>query len=406
MKTDYDILIIGGGMVGATLARAIAGHGVRIAVIEPYPAGSDDQPSYDDRAIALAYGARRILEALDIWPRLENDAAAIRRIHISDRGHFGFTRLDHADEDVEALGYVLTARTLGRALIEALDFSQDVDFLCPARLQSFENRDERVFVAVATDEGIRHLSCRLLVAADGFRSLVRERLGIQAREWRYGQTAVIANITPRQDHRGVAYERFTDTGPMAMLPMTQGRCALVWTLKDEQVPDVIGLDDTRFLEQLQKRFGYRLGRLEKAGLRSAYPLRFMLAKEHVRSRVALIGNAAHTLHPVAGQGFNLGIRDVAVLAELLVETARLGGDPGGWDLLQRYAKWRRSDQQAMGLVTDGLARLFSNPLVSVSVVRNLGMLALDLLPGSKHLMARRFMGLSGRLPRLARGLSL
>ncbi len=406
MKNEYDILIIGGGMVGASLAHALCGRGMHIGVVEAHPLESRSQPSYDDRVIALAYGTRHILSGIGVWPKIAADAAPIRRIHISDRGHWGFTRLDCADLGVEALGYVAAARTLGESLLPRLASADDLDLLCPAQLKSFETRDDRVSVEVQIGGEPEFLTCRLLVAADGGRSLVRQLLGLGTRHWTYGQTAVIANITPGKEHQGVAYERFTDSGPLAVLPMTEGRCSVVWTLADEQVAGVMGLDDRHFLERLQARFGYRLGRLRKVGARSAYPLRHMLIKDEVRPRVALIGNAAHTLHPVAGQGLNLGMRDVAALAELLGDAARAGADPGSRDLLQSYADWRRRDQQSVSLVTDGLVRLFSNPLAPVTLARNLGLLGLDMTPAAKRLVARRFMGLSGRLPRLARGLSL
>jgi 2-octaprenyl-6-methoxyphenol hydroxylase len=222
----------------------------------------------------------------------------------------------------------------------------------------------------------------------------------------YAQTAIIANLTPGREHRGVAYERFTDSGPLAVLPMTGGRCSLVWTARDEQVPELMGLDDRAFLARLQERFGYRLGRLRRVGRRSSYPLRLIQAKEQVRPRVALIGNASHTIHPVAGQGFNLGIRDAAVLADILNEVFKHGGDPGGLEPLRGYARWRRQDHQRVVTITDTLARLFANPFEPLRMARNLALVGLDNAPGLKHRVARQFMGLSGRLPRLARGVPL
>ncbi len=226
------------------------------------------------------------------------------------------------------------------------------------------------------------------------------------KERTYGQTAIIANVTPEQHHRGVAYERFTDSGPLAMLPMTEGRCSLVWTAKDAQAPELMALNDGEFLACLQERFGYRLGKLVKIGRRSAFPLRLRLAKEQVRPRIALIGNASHSIHPVTGQGFNLGIRDVAVLADVLADVAGSQGDPGHLEYLQGYAEWRERDQKRVVMITDTLARLFANPLTPLRMARNLGLLGLDVTPGLKHLVANQFMGLSGQLPRLARGVPL
>ncbi|MGD2083830.1 MAG: 2-octaprenyl-6-methoxyphenyl hydroxylase [Chromatiales bacterium] len=405
-SADFDVLVVGGGMVGAGLAAAVAGSGLRIGVAEAHPFGSRAQPSYDDRAIALAQGSRGILEAMGVWEALAPEAEPILRIHVSDRGHFGFARLDHRAEGVDALGYVTTGRSLGRAILPAVEAASDCRMLCPARVEGLRVEADAVRVTLLREGERSEMSARLLVAADGGQSRVREQLGIGVREWTYGHHAVIANLTAQADHRGTAYERFTDTGPLAMLPLTQGRCALVWTVRDEEVEEIMGLEDSRFLQRLQARFGYRLGRLERVGRRSAYPLRLIEAREHVRPRVALLGNAAHTVHPVAGQGLNLSIRDVAVLADLLAEAASHGGDPGSADLLQRYAAWRRADQRTVLMATDLLVRLFANPLPPLRLLRNLGMLGVDLAPGVKHLLARQAMGLRGRMPRLSRGLRL
>lgn len=393
-------------MVGASLARSLAGCGLHIAVVEAWSLDSDQQPSYDDRAIALAYGTRVILEGMGVWSRLQQDAEPIRHIHVSDRGHFGFARLHSRDQGVDALGYVATGQALGQVLMKGLDDLSGVELICPATLESFAVSSDQVKVELALETGRRTLHGRLLVAADGSRSLVRRRLGIAVREWSYGQTAVIANLTPGKEADGTAYERFTDTGPLAMLPLIGGRYAMVWSLSDEQAEEVMALDDSAFLQRVQERFGYRLGHFSRPGKRSSYALKLMRAEEHVRSRVALIGNAAHAVHPITGQGFNLGIRDVAVLADVIAAAHGRGSDIGLMDVLQRYADWRRRDQQAVALMTDGLVRLFTNPLLPLRLVRNLGLVALDLLPPAKRLLSRRFMGLNGRLPRLSRGLSL
>ncbi|OOZ36523.1 2-octaprenyl-6-methoxyphenyl hydroxylase [Solemya velesiana gill symbiont] len=406
MKTDFDLIIIGGGMVGASLARALSGCGLEVAVVEAWSLDSQEQPSYDDRAIALAYGTRQILQGIGVWDALRPDAEPIRHIHVSDRGHFGFTRLDHKDYGLEALGYVATGHALGSVLLKGLSELPSVHLFCPAQLSAFEVEEDNVSVKLSMDGEAHQLTARLLVAADGTRSMVRETLGIEVREWGYGQTALISNLTPGIEPSGVAYERFTDAGPMAMLPLTEGRYGMVWTLADEDVDRVMALSDEEFLSQVQQGFGSRLGIFQKAGRRSCYPLKLLQAKEHVRPRVALIGNAAHAVHPITGQGFNLGIRDVAVLADLLVDAAKEGADIGSMQVLETYADWRRRDQQAVALMTDGLVRMFTNPLLPVRVARNLGMLALDLAPSVKQMVTRQFMGLNGNLPRLSRGLPL
>ena len=406
MNGEYDVLIVGGGMVGASLARALLGTGLRIAVVEAVEPGADDQPSYDDRVIALSWSSRMILQGIGHWDAIGSEAEPIRRIHISDRGHFGFARLDCRDHDVPALGYVTSARTLGRALLDGIESQQDLDWFCPARVADFQVEPQRVSVTLDLAGSLSEVSTRLLVAADGGDSPIRERLNLPVQAWNYGQTAVIANITPGKPHQGVAYERFTDCGPLAMLPMTEGRCSLVWTQPDDAVDQVLNWDDEIFLQQLQERFGFRLGRLSRVGRRVAYPLRLLRVKETVRPRLALIGNAAHTLHPVAGQGFNLGLRDVAVLADTLAESRRRGLDPGAMIVLDRYAADRVEDQRRMALTTDFLARLFANPLLPLRLGRDLGLLALDLVPAAKRAVTREFMGMSGRLSRLSRGLPL
>lgn len=434
MQTDYDILIIGGGMVGASLAIALGGQNCRIAVIESIPLRSSDQPSYNDRSIALSYGSKKIFSTMGLWPSLQSHVAPIHKIHISDRKHFGATRLDCKDENVEALGYVVETRAMGEVLQEKLAEQKNVDLLCPVGLEDLSISDQCVTAQVKENSNensdnnenskIRTLTASLLVAADGSQSFIREQLGIPVTHWKYGQTAIIANVTPQNHHQNIAYERFTDSGPLAVLPLPpikvpkmvqpvtgseeieEPRCSLVWTVRDEQREEILSLTDKEFLHRLQGRFGQRLGRFLKVGARHSFPLSMLRANEYVRSRIALIGNAAHTLHPVAGQGFNLGIRDVAALAELLVQAIKDERNPGDLAVLQEYADWRRRDHRRVIAFTDGLARIFSNPLSPVVLARNLGLVAVDLMPFAKHSLTRQTMGLHGRLPRLARGLPL
>lgn len=403
---SYDILIGGGGLVGASLACALSGHGLRIGLIEAVPYGEPGQPSYDDRAIALAAGTQRIFTGMGLWPALESRVTPIHRIHVSDRGRFGFARLDRAEEGVPALGYVALGRDLGAVLSARLSQCADVELIAPARVAGVEFAVDTAQVRVAAENGERSLATRLLVAADGAQSTLRDLLDIPTTTWEYGQTALIANVTPQRPHDNVAYERFTDSGPLALLPMSDARCALVWTLRNDQADAVMALDDAAFLARLQERFGQRLGRLLRVGKRSAYPLRLVRARESVRPRLALIGNAAHTLHPIAGQGFNLGLRDVAALAEVLLDARREGRDIGDAAVLARYADWRQGDHRRVIAFTDGLTRVFTSPLPPLAWARDLGMLALDLCPPAKRLFARLTMGKAGRLPRLARGLEL
>ncbi len=403
---DYDVIIVGGGMVGASLAIALSATPLRIALLEAVPFRSQSQPSYDDRAIALAYGTRRIFSGMGLWPALAPRVTPIEHIHISDRGHFGATRLHCRDSEVDALGYVAESRVVGAVVAERLQELDQLTVFCPATVTDVVLGSDHAEVMVQLGEEARRLSCRLVVAADGAKSTVRELLHIDAQRWEYGQTAIITNITPGRPHGQRAYERFTDSGPLALLPMTDNRYSVVWTVRDDYAQTVLAMDDAAFLEVLQSRFGSRAGRFIKVGRRAAYPLAMVRAREHVRERLALIGNAAHTLHPVAGQGFNLGLRDVAVLAEVLHEAAAQGRDIGGLAVLESYAQWRRRDHLKMIAFTDGLARVFANPLWPVRAVRNMGMVAVDLLPPLKKILTRHTMGLAGKLPRLARGLPL
>ena len=406
MRTDYDIVIVGGGLVGASLARVLSNQALHIAVIEAVPLISDSQPSYDDRSIALAYGARRIFESTGLWNDLTGSIMPIKRIHVSDLGCFGVTRLDAAREHVDALGYVVENRVMGKLFGTTLTTQKNIELRCPAKLTGLDFGPHAAGVTINENDSEYKLTAKLVIGADGGNSLVRKLTGGRVRRWDYGQTAIIGNVTPGQPHNNIAYERFTDSGPLALLPMTENRCSLVWTARNADVDRIMALDDKGFLDALQQRFGYRLGIFRKVGKRHAYPLTLNRVDTHVLPRVALIGNAAHTLHPVAGQGFNLGLRDVAVLAETVVDALRAGQDIGDLTVLNRYASWRRGDQRRVIAFTDGLVRVFSNPLLPVVCARNLGLLAVDILPSAKHLLTRQTMGLAGRQTRLARGLPL
>ncbi|MGE5153777.1 MAG: 2-octaprenyl-6-methoxyphenyl hydroxylase [Bdellovibrio bacteriovorus] len=403
---DFDLVIVGGGLIGGSLACALSGLGLKIALVEAVAAELRAQPSYDERVIALSWGSRRILEAIGLWGAVAADASPILQVHISDRGHFGFAHLDRAELGVEALGYVVPARALGLAIRGALTASTDVDVLCPARLVGRRAGAEGVDLELQTQEGPRALATRLLVAADGGESATRKALGVPVEERPYGHDAIITTLTPERPRPGVAFERFTETGPLALLPMTQGRYSLVWTCREGETPEILGLSDRDFLARLQSRFGHRLGRLSKPAARRAYPLKLLLTRETVGPRSVLIGNAAHTLHPVAGQGLNLGLRDVAALAEVLADRADQGGDPGSEAVLRDYTAWRGRDQQQVAWLTDGLARLFVNPWLPLRLARGAGLLGLDLMGPARRALARRLMGVGGRMPRLARGLPL
>ena len=397
-----DVLIIGGGLAGASLACALEASGLSIEIIEAHPLNTDSQPCYDDRTVALSYGSRVIFEAMGLWHAMADKIEAIKTIHISDRGHLGVTRLRHDEEGVEALGYVAENRVLGEVLYQRLADNQNVTLHCPAEMLSLQQSDESVSVSYQ-QEGEEHaLTAGLLIVADGVNSKTREMLQIGVSRQDYQQSAVIANVTPGQPHQNIAYERFTDTGPLAFLPMTDNRCSVVWTVPTEQADELAALDDETFLEKLQQRFGFRLGYLQKTGQRHVYPLALVEATQVVRGRVVLMGNAAHAIHPVAGQGFNLALRDIALLAELLT----LRSSETMAETLATYVEMRQQDAQRVYRLTDTLVKVFSNDFFVLGHARSLGLLATDLIPLVKHKLARQSMGLSGRLSRLGRGLKL
>jgi 2-octaprenyl-6-methoxyphenol hydroxylase len=412
-NTDYDLIIVGGGMVGASLAISLAQQPLRIALIEAAPLRTDKTPpSYDDRAIALSFGSRRIFDGMKLWGDIAPQTTAIKNIHVSDQGRFGFTRLDAKQENVDALGYVITARQLGAVLMDKLHHCEILTIMSPATLSELSlnestSGDDHVTAVITHDDGTtKTLTSKLVIAADGGNSHVRRQLDIHTSERDYGQTAIIANITPEKPHRHVAYERFTRNGPLALLPMPDNRCSLVWTRAPKDAQRLMEVSDEDFLAQLQPCFGKRLGCFLKVGKRHSYPLQLIQAKEQVRARLALIGNAAHTLHPIAGQGFNLGLRDVAALAQNIADSFAAGEDIGALSVLENYAQWREQDHRQVIGFTNTLVQTFSNQFPPLAIARNLGLVATDVVPPLKHLLARHSMGITGKLPRLARGLPL
>ncbi len=403
--TACDVAIVGGGMVGASLALALTALPLDVVVVEAVEPEDGSQPSFDSRTIALSNGTRRIFAGLGVWDEIARDATPIRKIHISDRGRFGSALVDAADQGVPAIGYVAENRLIGRALWRRLRGSARTRLEAPCRVTAVAPGPARIGLTIDGPGGARTLDARLVVAADGAASLVRQAVGVGADRWDYGQTAVISLVTPERSHDHVAYERFTPTGPLAVLPGPDGRVVVVWTLAPAEAARVMALADPAFLDELQQRFGWRLGRLIAVGTRHAYPLALTQAAAERAPRTAIIGNAAQGLHPIAGQGFNLGLRDAATLADVLAE-AGPAADPGGDAVLERYAAWRRTDRHALIAFTDGLVRLFASPFGPVRAARSLGLVLFDLSPTAKSALSRLSLGFAGRLPRLARGLPL
>lgn len=408
-KQHYDIVIAGGGMIGTSLALALAPLGLRVAVVEAIARKEAAQPSFDDRSTALSRSTQRMFEAMGLWPDIVAASTPIGAIHVSDQGRFGFSHIDAREQGVEALGYVVINRVLGGVLQGALDKLDGVDVLCPARIVDIELAPDFATAVVEDKDGKQNdLTCSLLVASDGANSAVREMMGITAQKSAYGQRAVIGNLLPEKNIDNTAYERFTKQGPLAVLPVADDRAGFVWTVSEEEAERVMALDDDKFLAELQQEFGYRLGAFSRVGKRAAYPLILSRALRLTATRSVLIGNSAHGLHPVSAQGFNLGMRDVAAIVDCIADAKTSSGDfdPGAMTLLDQYASWRRGDQQKLVRFTDSIVKLFGTERWPLRVLRNIGMLGFDLVPGVRSMFAKHTMGLAGRLPRLSRGVPI
>lgn len=420
----YDVVIVGGGAVGSVLALALAPLNLRVAVVEAMappqePADRAQGAVHEARCTALALGSQRILETLGVWPQLQSAAVPIRHIHVSDRGQFGSTRLNAEAEGVNAFGQVVHNSDLQQRLWTRMSAlgqrdqapaAGQLDLWAPAQVTAAHADLEAATITLAVDaeESPVQLRAQLLVAADGARSSVRRLLGVGADLQSYRQQAIVANVTTQRPHENVAYERFIGSGPLALLPLTEGRSNVVWTVWRDDAPRLLALDDAEFLEALQEAFGFRLGRLTHTSPRAAFPLWLSRARDDLLPpRVALVGNAATGVHPVAGQGLNLGLRDAAGLAELIADALADGLiDVGVGALLDAFLRWRAEDRGQVSAFTDTLVRLFTQPAAPIGMARGLGLLALDLMPGAKSAFARNAMGMGGKSPRLARGLPL
>jgi 2-octaprenyl-6-methoxyphenol hydroxylase len=444
---NVDVAIVGGGMVGASLALGLQDLGIDVLLMEGTAPDSSAQSSFDERTTALGNASRRIFEGLGVWTDIAPQAAPIRTIHVSDAGRFGFARLRAEEQGIDAFGYVVANRVIGAALWRKLTSSKGIVLRVPARPEGIVISADGVQFTVVSDAGVRErVSARLVVAADGAHSSVRAAAGIEAEVEDYDQIAIVANVAADHPHDGTAYERFTPSGPLAVLPLYDGSYGVIWSCRPQDAAEVLLLDDDSYLRQLQTRFGWRAGRFVRTGRRASYPLKLARAATTTATRTVLIGNAAQALHPVAGQGFNLGLRDAAMLAEVIanagggvpgaalpgavqagaaqsegahaesaharVDLARGSHAPGGAaridvgtpDLIRRFAEWRASDRAGVVRFTDGLVKLFGDTRPGMGLLRNLGLLMFDLAPPAKSALARVSAGFGGPTPRLARGL--
>ncbi len=398
---DVELLIAGGGLIGLLLGVAGAGAGLAVAIVDRQDPEAMLGEGFDGRSSAIAFGSRRVLDALGLWPEIAAAAEPILEIRVADDDSPLFLHYDHRELGTgNALGYVVENRVLRRALSERARSLPSLSFRAPLAVGSVETSH---FAAVAELSDGRRVRARLVAAADGQGSPLRRAAGIGTVEWRYRQTSIVTTVRHERPHGGVAVEHFLPAGPFAILPMTGNRSSIVWTERAELAARLVGLPDAAFAAELAARFGDFLGAVEPIGPRWTYPLGLMLAERYVARRLALVGEAAHLIHPIAGQGLNLGIRDVAALAELIIDTRRLGLDIGDDAVLDSYQRCRRFDVLLLAAVTDGLNRLFSNSIAPVRLARDLGFAVVHRLPPLKRLLMRDAMGIVGDLPRLVRG---
>jgi 2-octaprenyl-6-methoxyphenol hydroxylase len=397
----YDVAIVGGGLVGGTLALALGGAGFRVALIDRAPDTILLSDQHDGRGSAIALGSKRVLAALGVWDRLAGEAGPILDIRVSDGPSRLFLHYDHREVNDEALGYIVENRHLRRALAASLADCPLVTRRAPVALTRLVRDPARARLGLSDGSA---LDAALAIGADGRESAVRAAAGIALTAWRYPQTAIVCTVRHERPHRGVAHERFLANGPFALLPLKDPhRASIVWTESNRDVGAMMALDDAAFSREMTRRFGDSLGALAVEGGRWTWPLGLHHAERYVDARLALVGDAAHGIHPIAGQGLNLGLRDVAALAEVLVDARRLGLDIGSETVLARYQGWRRTDNVALLVATDGLNRLFTTDLAPVRLARDLGLAVVNRLPPLKQLFMRHAMGLLGDLPRLTRG---
>ncbi len=394
MQPDYDLIIVGGGLAGNSLALALNNTGLNIAIVEASTQEQRQLSPAGDRALALAAGTVEVLDTLGIWQGIHHKATAITHIHISDRGHFGKVRLSAEKENVAALGYVISARDIETHVAHLVE-QAGITLHCPARVVGLMSGNSEVNVSLKSGNDTLNLSAKLLVGADGGSSSVRQLLDIPQRITEYQQTALVTTVKATLPHNHTAFERFTCSGPLALLPVDKNYCSVVWTRTDEEAQALMLGSEADFIAELQQYFGYRLGELTLTAPRRAFPLSLIRAERMVAGRAVIIGNAVHQLHPVAGQGFNLGLRDVVQLAAVLSKAAHNHDDIGATALLNAYTQSRQADHDRVIGFTDNVVKIFSNDWLALSAARNIGLSLLDHLPSAKRLLTRQAMGFVG-----------
>jgi 2-octaprenyl-6-methoxyphenol hydroxylase len=395
MQQEYDLLIVGSGLAGNCLALALKDAGFRIAIIEANTRAQLHASPAGDRALALAAGTVMMLDTLGVWQGIKHAATPIQHIHISDRGHFGKTRLSAQKEHIDALGYVIAARDI-ETYVANLVINTGIDIIAPARVVGLISGDQEICVNIKQNDQSQNLSAKLLVGADGGLSSVRQLLNINQLITDYGQTALITSVKSTIPNNYTAYERFTSSGPLALLPISKNECAVIWTRSHEDADTLMLGREADFLVELQQCFGFKLGELTLTAPRRAFPLSLIRAEQMVAGRAVIIGNAVHQLHPVAGQGFNLGLRDVIQLAEMLIKQHEQNKDIGEADFLNAYAVSRKKDHDWTIGFTDTLIKIFANEWLALAAARNIGLTLLDHIPAAKTLLTRHAMGFAGQ----------
>lgn len=410
-KIDWkgDVIVVGGGLNGLALVVALAKGGLTVAVIDQVPAATMESVPYDGRTTAIALGPKRMLEALDLWHRFAPDACPIEDIRVSDGPSRLYLHFDHTEVGDNPFGWIVENRMLRIALREAVENDPNVTVFQPVAVTGTEPEETKTTVTLADG---RRLEAQLVAAADGKFSPLRKEAGIKVRAKAYGQNAVVFMASHERPHGNIAHERFLSPGPLALLPMPpakegefggENRSSVVWTVHGKDAERAMALSEERFNSTLTQRFGATYGDLKLSGKRWTYPLRRQHATRYIANRLALVGDAAHVIHPIAGQGLNLGLRDAAALAELLVPAKKAGKDVGDAEMLARYESWRRPDVMALIAATDALNRLFVSKSPTVRLARDLGIAAVDALPPVKKFFMRQAMGLTPGLPKLVRG---